>query len=51
MRLQLLMGPAANVVEAIVSLTRGVIDSWREIDNVRPALQMDDAMRALISAP
>ncbi len=48
-RFQLLMGPSANVVEAVVSVTRGTIDSWREVDDVRPALQMDDAIRALIA--
>ena len=48
-RLQLLQGPEANVTEAIVSVTRGEVDLWREVPGVRPGLQMEDAMATLVA--
>jgi primary-amine oxidase len=48
-RLQLLQGPEANVTEAIVSVTRGEVDLWREVAGVRPGLQMEDAMATLVA--
>jgi primary-amine oxidase len=48
-RLQLLLGPEANVTEAIVSVTRGEVDLWREVAGVRPGLQMEDAMATLVA--
>ncbi len=49
LRLDLLQGPEATVVEVIVSVTRDQVDLWREVTNVRPGLQMDDAVRALVA--
>ena len=46
-RLVLLQGPEANVTEAIVSVTRGAVDSWREVFDVRPPLQMEEAIHVL----
>ena len=48
-RLELLQGPEANVTEAIVSVTRGEVDLWREVADVRPGLQMEDAMATLVA--
>jgi primary-amine oxidase len=48
-RLQILQGPEASVTEAIVSVTRGEVDQWRVVDDVRPGLQMEDAMATLIA--
>src|ERR1700722_15416251 len=48
-RLQLLQGPEANVTEAIVSVTRGEVDLWREVAGVPPGLQMEDAMATLVA--
>ncbi|HEV3367375.1 MAG TPA: primary-amine oxidase, partial [Acidimicrobiales bacterium] len=48
-RLQLLQGPEANVTEAIISVTRGEVDLWREVPGVRPGLQMEDAMATLVA--
>src|ERR1700722_11327190 len=41
LRLVLLQGPEAEVVEATVSVTRGTVDSWVEVPEARPALQME----------
>jgi primary-amine oxidase len=46
-RLVLLQGPEANVVEAIVSVTRRTIDSWVDVRDVRPPLQMEESMAVL----
>jgi primary-amine oxidase len=47
LRLVLLQGPEADVVEAIVSVTRKVVDSWVVRRDVRPPLQMEEAMMVL----
>jgi primary-amine oxidase len=47
LRLVLLQGPEAEVVEAIVSVTRGTVDSWVEVPDARPALQMEEAICVL----
>jgi primary-amine oxidase len=46
-RLQLLLGPQANVTEAVVSVTRGEVDLWREVTGVRPGLQFEEALGAI----
>ncbi len=46
-RLVLLEGPEANVTEVIVSVTRDAVDSWREVCDVRPPLQMEEAIHVL----
>ncbi len=46
-RLALLQGPEANVVEAVVSVTRGVVDSWLVVQDVRPPLQMEESIMVL----
>src|SRR6202050_321385 len=47
LRLVLLQGPDAEVVEATVSVTRGTVDSWVEVPEARPALQMEEAIGVL----
>jgi primary-amine oxidase len=47
LRLVLLQGPEAEVVEATVSVTRGTVDSWVEVPEARPALQMEEAIGVL----
>ena len=46
-RTVLLQGPEATVVEAIVSVTRGHLDSWVEVTDVRPNLQFEEAMKVI----
>jgi primary-amine oxidase len=46
-RTVLLQGPEATVVEAIVSVTGGVVDSWVEIADVRPNLQIEEAIAVI----
>jgi len=46
-RAVLLQGPEATVVEAIVSVTRGIVDSWVEVTDVRPNLQFEEAMKVI----
>jgi primary-amine oxidase len=46
-RMVLLQGPEANVVEAVVSLRRDAVESWKLVEDVRPALQMEEAINVL----
>jgi primary-amine oxidase len=46
-RLVLLQGPEADVVEVTVSVTRGVIDRWETVRDVRPPLQMEESIMVL----
>ncbi len=46
-RLVLLQGPEADVVEVTVSVTRGVIDRWETVRDVRPPLQMEESILVL----
>ena len=47
LRLVLLQGPEADVVEVIVSVTRGEIDRWEIVRDVRPPLQMEESILVL----
>jgi primary-amine oxidase len=47
LRLVLLQGPEADVVEVIVSVTRGQIDRWEIVRDVRPPLQMEESIMVL----
>ena len=47
LRLVLLQGPEADVVEAIVSVTRGEVDRWEIVRDVRPPLQMEESILVL----
>ncbi len=46
-RMVLLQGPKADVVEATVSVTRDAIDRWVLVEDVRPPLQMEEAINVL----
>jgi primary-amine oxidase len=46
-RLVLLEGPEADVTEAIVSVTRGVVDRWELVKDVRPPLQIEESIKVL----
>jgi primary-amine oxidase len=46
-RLVLLEGPEADVVEAIVSVTRREVDSWKVVNDVRPPLQIEESIHVL----
>jgi primary-amine oxidase len=46
-RLVILQGPQADVVEAIVSVTRGEVDRWEVVRDVRPALQIEESIMVL----
>src|SRR6516165_916351 len=45
--LVLLQGPEADVVEAIVSVTRGEIERWEVVRDVRPPLQIEESIHVL----
>lgn len=49
LRAVIVPGPENRVIEAVVSVTRGEIVSWQEIDDVRPALLMTEAMNAIFA--
>jgi primary-amine oxidase len=42
-------GPENRVVEAVVSVTRGEITNWQQIDDVRPALLLTEAINAILT--
>src|SRR6516164_4335891 len=46
-RLVLLEGPKADVTEAIVSVTRGEVDRWEVVKDVRPPLQIEESIHVL----
>jgi primary-amine oxidase len=46
-RLVILEGPEADVVEAIVSVTRGEVDRWEVVPDVRPPLQIEESIHVL----
>ncbi|HXZ61219.1 MAG TPA: primary-amine oxidase [Acidimicrobiales bacterium] len=48
-RMVLLEGPEADVVEAVVSLTAGQVLRWEVVENVRPALQYEEAYAAQLA--
>ncbi|HXN63270.1 MAG TPA: primary-amine oxidase [Acidimicrobiales bacterium] len=47
LRLVLLEGPEADVVEAVVSVTRNAIDRWEVVRDVRPPLQIEESIHVL----
>ena len=46
-RMVLLQAPEADVVEAIASVTRGEIDRWEVVRDVRPPLQIEESILVL----
>jgi len=48
-RIVLLLGPVADVVEVTVSVTRGAVDRWVVVEDVRPPLQMEEAIGVLMA--
>ena len=48
-RMVLLQGPEADVVEADVSVTRGEVVRWEVVEDVRPPLQMEEAYAAQLA--
>ena len=48
LRASIVPGPENRVVEAIVDVATGEIDSWNEFDDVRPALLMTEAIQAIV---
>jgi primary-amine oxidase len=47
LRLVILQGPEADVVETIVSVTRREVDRWEIVRDVRPPLQMEESIMVL----
>jgi primary-amine oxidase len=47
LRMVLLQGPVADVVEVLVSVTRREIDRWEHVRDVRPPLQMEESILVL----
>jgi primary-amine oxidase len=46
-RVVLLQGPVADVTEVIVSVTRGEVDRWEAVRDVRPPLQIEESIHVL----
>ncbi len=46
-RVVVLQGPVADVTEVIVSVTRGEVDRWEVVPNVRPPLQIEESILVL----
>jgi primary-amine oxidase len=43
-RMVLLQGPESDVAEAVVSLTRGAVEHWEVVRDVRPPLQIEESV-------
>jgi primary-amine oxidase len=48
-RMMLLEGPDADVVDAVVSVTTGKVVHWEHVADVRPPLQMEEAYAAQLA--
>jgi len=48
-RMVLLQGPEADVVEAVVSVTGGEVVRWEVVEDVRPPLQIEEAYAAQLA--
>ena len=48
-RVVIVPGPAADVVEAVVEVGRGAVESWREVPGVRPALLYGESFNAIVA--
>jgi primary-amine oxidase len=46
-RAQIVPGPGLTLVEAVVSITRGEVREWQEVEGRRPALLMTEALYAI----
>ncbi len=46
-RMVLLEGPEADVIEVEVSLTRGEVERWEVVHDVRPPLQIEESVRVI----
>ena len=46
-RLVIVTGPDSDLVEAVVSVTEGAVRSWSVVGDVRPALLIEESMRAI----
>ncbi|HMD47141.1 MAG TPA: primary-amine oxidase, partial [Acidimicrobiales bacterium] len=47
LRLVIVTGPEASVVEAVVSVRDGTVVDWREVPESRPALLFEESMRVI----
>ncbi|HEY4396940.1 MAG TPA: primary-amine oxidase [Acidimicrobiia bacterium] len=48
-RIVIVPGPAANVVEAVVDVGRRAVVSWREVPGARPALLYGESFNAIVA--
>jgi primary-amine oxidase len=47
LRMVVLQGPGSEVVEVTVSLTQGKVERWAEVHDVRPNLQVEEAIAVI----
>jgi primary-amine oxidase len=48
-RMELVPGPEATVIEAVVSVTAHAIVSWEVVEDARPALLMEEAFNTIVA--
>jgi primary-amine oxidase len=48
-RVQIVPGPRLTLVEAVVSVTRGDVLEWREVEGRRPAMLITEALNAILT--
>ncbi len=48
-RLVIVPGPAADVIEATVDLSQAAVTTWTEVPDVRPALLFEDSLNAIVA--
>jgi primary-amine oxidase len=49
LRVTIVPGPKADVIEAVVDVTRGEITSWKEVHDVRPGLLMEESINCIFA--
>ena len=48
-RVVIVPGPAADVVEAVVDVGNRAVQSWREVPGMRPAMLFEESMNAIVA--
>ncbi len=49
LRLSIVPGPEARLIDAVVDVGSGAVVAWNDLDDVRPALLLDESFNAIIA--
>jgi primary-amine oxidase len=48
-RVVIVPGPAADVIEAVVDVNSRTVESWRDVPGARPAIMVEEALNAIVA--